>query len=264
MKIISKTLMLVIMGMFFATSVFAQLGNDSGLDEKLGEQIPLNLYFLNEQGDSVQLKDIITRPTILSLVYFRCPGICSPLLGGIVEAVEQLNEKPGKDYKILTISFDPTDTPALAQKKKENYIKSFTVPFPPEQWQFLTGDSASIRAITKAVGFRYKKQGKDFVHPGLVTILSPHGKIARYLYGISFLPFDLKMALLEASQERTGPTISRVLLYCFSYDPAGKKYAFNFLKVTGSIILFLVLVFAVFLFFTGRARRKKVRTTNVG
>ena len=134
-----------------------------------------------------------------------------------------------------------------------------------DRWEELEGTCAwDLYQAFSAVGFRYKKTGNDFVHPGLVTMVGADGKISRYLYGITFLPFDVKMALLEAAEGRTGPTINKVLLYCFSYDPSGKKYAFNFLKVTGTIILFLLLVFVVFLIFTSRARRKKVRTTNVG
>ncbi len=249
--------------MIYNAASFAQPSSESGIDEKLGQYIPLDLSFVDEKGDSVQLGEIINKPTILSLVYFRCPGICSPLLSGIAQVVEKIDEKPGEDYQILTISFDETDSPALATKKKNNYIKSFNRPFPEEHWKFLTGGNESIVELTKAVGFKYRKEGRDFVHPGLITMLGADGKISRYLYGITFLPFDLKMALLEASEGRVGPTINKVLLYCFSYDPSGKKYAFNFLKATGTIIIFLLLIFAVFLFFTSRARRKKTGTAHV-
>lgn len=264
MKTILKIGAVLCLNILLFSNVPAQLSDESNVEEHLGNNIPLDLMFLNENGDSVKLGDLIKKPTILSLVYFRCPGICSPLLSGLVEVVEKIDEKPGEDYQLLTISFDPTDNPAMAVKKKNNYLKSFNIDFPEEQWHFLTGDSAAIYAITKAVGFKYKQTGDDFVHPGLVTMLGADGKITRYLFGISFLPFDVKMALLEAAQGRTGPTINKVLLYCFSYDPTGKQYAFNFLKVTGTIIIFLVLIFVVFLIFVSRARRKKVRMANVG
>lgn len=263
MRYLTRSLLLFCWVYLAGGVAFSQLSNESVLEEKLGEYVPLDLYFFDENGDSVRLGDLITRPTILSLVYFRCPGICSPLLSGIVDVVEQIDEKAGQDYSILTISFDETDTPALAAKKKNNYIKSFRMPFPEESWKFLTGDSSAIYQLTKAVGFKYKKQGNFFVHPGLITVLSPKGKISRYLYGISFLPFDLKMALLEAAEGRIGPTVNRVLLYCFSYDPSGKKYAFNFLKVTGTVILFLVVIFMVFLYLSGRARKKKGKVSDV-
>ncbi len=248
------------------TVIYAQQsadGLETGVDEKLGDYIPLDLKFVDENGDSVQLSQIINKPTILSLVYYRCPGICSPLLSGIVDVVEKIDNIPGEDFVILTVSFDETDNPTLGAQKKKNYMAAFNKTFPSQHWKFLTGDSASIAKLTSAVGFKFKKQGRDFVHPGLITILGEDGKISRYLFGISYLPFDVKMALLEASQGRTGPTINRVLIYCFSYDPDGKKYAFNFLKVTGTIILFFLLLFVVFLIFAGRSRNRKARATNV-
>ena len=202
------------------TVIYAQQsadGLETGVAEKLGDYIPLDLKFADENGDSVQLSQIFNKPTILSLVYYRCPGICSPLLSGIVDVVEKIDNIPGEDFEILTVSFDETDNPALGLQKKKNYMAAFNKKFPAEHWKFLTGDKASIAKLTDAVGFKFKKQGRDFVHPGLITILGKDGKISRYLFGISFLPFDVKMALLEASQGRTGPTINRVLVYCFSY-----------------------------------------------
>ncbi|HHM24025.1 MAG TPA: SCO family protein [Bacteroidetes bacterium] len=230
-----------------------------GVEERLGEDVPGSLQFLDEQGNPVRLDTLITKPTILSLVYYSCPGICTPLLSGIVDVLEKLDMQPGKDYEVVTISFDERDTPKLSRQKKNNYLKAFRKPFPPDAWHWLTGDSASIRAITQAVGFHYKRQGNDFVHPGLIIILSPDRKIVRYLYGITFLPFDVKMALTEASEGRVGPTISKVLLYCFSYDPEGKKYAFNFLKVTGTLVILLALLFAAYLVIGNRLRSKKAR-----
>ena len=244
----------------------AELTDDSnsvqeiGLVEHLGEFIPLDLTFRNENGDTVKLAEIIDKPTVLSLVYFNCPGICSPLLSGVVDVLDRLDLKPGVDYQSLTISFDPTDTPELARAKKRNYFKAFRRgPFPEDAWIWLVGDSANIKKLTDAVGFKYKKEGKDYIHAGLLTVLSPRGKISRYLRGIEYQPFDLKMAILEASQGRTGPTISKLLLYCFSYDPAGKTYVFNFMKVFGTAFLVVLTFFIMFLTYQGRLRKKKVR-----
>lgn len=230
-----------------------------GVDEKLGQRVPGDLVFRDENGDSVRLGELIDKPTILSLVYYRCPGICSPLLSGVADAVSKIDLIPGKDYQILTVSFDPADTPSLSRRKKANYLKAIGRPFPPEAWHWLVGDSASIAALTDAVGFHYERRGRDFVHPGLITVLAPDGKVVRYLYGITFLPFDLKMALYEASQGRTGPTISKVLLYCFSYDPQGKKYAFNFLKVSGTLVLFFATLLVGYLTILPRFRKKSER-----
>jgi protein SCO1/2 len=144
----------------------------------------------------------------------------------------------------------------MASEKKRNYMKAFRRgPFPEEHWQWLTGDSLQIKEFTDAVGFKYKKEGRDYIHAGALIVLAPDGQISRYLRGIQFQPFDLKMAITEAAQGRTGPTISKVLLYCFSYDPEGKKYAFNFTKVGGTIFLFFLAVFIAFLTIKKQSQR---------
>jgi len=222
--------------------------------------VPLDLTFNDENGNPVVLKDLIDKPTVVSLVYFNCPGLCSPLLGGVVDVLDRMDLKPGKDYRAITISFDPTDTPELATAKKQNYFKAFRRgPFPEEDWTWLTGDSATIKKFTDAVGFKYKKEGDTYIHSGVLTVLSGKGKISRYLRGIEFQPFDLKMAITEASQGRTGPTISKLLLYCFSYDPAGKQYVFNFSKVVATGFLVFIVIFFAFLMLQGRVRTKKER-----
>jgi protein SCO1/2 len=228
-----------------------------GVDEHLGEILPLELTFYDADGDTLSLAQIIDRPTILTLVYYRCPGICSPLLSGLVDVLEKLDLEPGVEYQVLTISFDPTEPPDLAARKRENHLAAFREPFPRAAWRWMSGDSASIARLTDAVGFRYQRVGKDFTHPGLLTVLSPRGKIARYLYGITFLPFDLKLAVMEAAEGRVGPTISRVLLYCFSYDPDGQTYVFNILKVTGTLIMIFAAAFVAWLIISSRRARRE-------
>lgn len=227
------------------------------IDEHLGQTIPLETLFRDDSGQPVKLGQLIDKPTLLTLVYFRCPSVCSPLLNGVVDVLDKLDLKPGRDYQVLTISFNPQDTPELAREKKANYLKAFQNPFPAEAWHFLTGDPASIRAITGAMGYQYKRQGDDFLHPVAVMMLSPHGKIIRYLYGMSFLPFDMKLAFLEASQGRVGASSSKILLYCFSYDPEGKTYVFNILKVTGTLVLLILGIFGLILLIAGKRRRKE-------
>ncbi|MBM3316671.1 MAG: SCO family protein [Candidatus Eisenbacteria bacterium] len=227
-----------------------------GVDEHLGLALPLDLAFHDETGRPVPLREIIDRPTILTLVYYRCPGICSPLLSGLVDTLDRLDLVPGTDYEVLTISFDPSETPDLAARKRANHLAAFSKPFPAPAWTCMTGDSASIAALTDAVGFRYQRAGKDFTHPGVLTILTPDGRIARYLYGISFLPFDLKLALVEAARGKTGPSINRLLYYCFSYDPDGQKYVFSIVKVAGVVILFFAAIFVLYLVVTGRRARR--------
>ncbi|HPR64486.1 MAG TPA: SCO family protein [Thermoanaerobaculia bacterium] len=228
-----------------------------GIVEKLGDTIPLDATFFDESGNEVKLKEIIDKPTILSLVFYNCPGICGPLLNGESDVFDKVTLEPGKDFQLVTISFDPKDTPDLAEKKKANYLKTFTRPFPPEGWRFLTGTEENIHRVTDAVGFYYKKDGDNYLHAAALIALSPDGKIVRYIYGISFLPFDMKMAITEASEGRVGPTISRVLLFCFSYDPKGKTYVFNVLKVTGSLTMVFGAMFVIWLIVTTRRHRKK-------
>jgi len=237
---------------------------DVGVDEKLGDTVPLDVPFLDENGRKVLLKDLVDRPTVLSLVYFRCPGICGPLLGGISDVVDRLDLKAGTDYRVLTISFNPADTPELAIQKKSNYFKAFHKDMPLDAWRFLTGTPESIAAITGAVGFKYEPAGSEFIHPATIMVLSPKGKIARYLYGVTFLPFDLKMALTEAAEGRVGATINKVLLFCFSYDPEGKTYVFNILKITGIVTLLVVGLFGLFLAVTTRRYRAAVQQDGQG
>ena len=229
-----------------------------GIVEKLGKYIPTDAFFYDEKGDSVALKDLIDKPTILSFVYFRCPSICPRMLSELTVLLEKIDLDPGKDFNLITISFDPTDTPDDAADKKMNFTKSIQRTLPDGAWRFLTGDVNNIAKITESVGYRFKKDGRDFIHPSAIIILAPDGKIIRYIMGLSYLPFDVKMAIIEASEGRVGPTINKVLLYCFSYDPQGRTYAMNITKITGTIILFLIVVFAIFLIVKSKARKKSI------
>jgi protein SCO1/2 len=226
-----------------------------GVEEQLGEQVPLNLTYSDEDGNDVALRDLIDKPTILALVYFECPGICTPLLNGLTEVLGKLDLKPGVDYQVVTVSFDPTETPKMAKGKRQNYLKQFRKPFPESAWHFLTGTQKSIDRLTDAVGFRYKRQGEqDFVHAAVLTVLSSEGKVARYVYGTSFLPFEIQMALTEAAAGRTGSAVNRVLLYCFSYDPVGHKYLLSVTRLTGFVTVLFAGSFGLWLFLSGRRK----------
>jgi protein SCO1 len=224
-----------------------------GIDEHLGDTLPQNLMFINEKNDTVSLRQIIDKPTVLTLVYFDCPGLCSPLLDGVSDVIEKCDMELGKDYQVLTISFNYKDTPEKAAQKKQTFLrrhsksKSFA-------WIYMTGDSSNINKIADAVGFRFKKAGVDFIHPAAIMVLSPKGVITRYLYGISFLPFDFKMAIVEAGKGLPRPTISKVLEFCFAYDPQGKRYALEVTRVVGIIILFFSLILLISLIL--RPRKK--------
>jgi protein SCO1/2 len=227
-----------------------------GFVERLGDILPLDLEFLNEGNDTVTLGELIDKPTILSFVYFDCPGLCSPLMDGISEAVSKLDMKLGEEYQLITISFNTTDTPEKAKTKKQNFVQQIKGE-DRKYWIYLTGWQENITAITEAAGFRYKPRGVDFDHPSGVILISPSGKITRYLYGISFLPFDLKMAIIESQKEIARPTINKVLEFCFSYDPVGRTYTLQITRIIGAIIIFFaVVVFAGLLI---RGRRKNIK-----
>jgi protein SCO1/2 len=228
-----------------------------GIDQKLGQYIPLDLTFNDENGQRVSLKQLILKPAILALAYLHCPNVCSLLLQNLAEVLNNLPAEPGKDYIVLTVSFDETEKPSLALEKKRTYMKMIQKPFPEEAWRFLTGDKENIRKLTDAVGFHFKRVKEDFEHPVLLIILAPDGKIVRYMYGADPLPFDLKIALVEASQGRIGPAIAKVVRFCFSYDPKANKLVFNMLRVTGTATLIFALSFVLFLLFKGRNQKSK-------
>jgi protein SCO1/2 len=228
-----------------------------GIEEKLGQTVPLNTVFNDESGNRISLRQVIHKPTILAPVYFGCPDVCSFLLYNLARALNQISSDPGKEYQVLAVSFDETEKPPLALEKKRLYLKMIERPFPEEAWRFFTGEEENIRKLTEAIGFRFKKEGQIFQHPVSLVILSSDGKITRYMYGTDVLAFDLKMALLEASEGRVGPTISKVLRFCFSYDPKGRKYVFNTLKITGILTLAFALSFILFLVFKGKKRPGK-------
>jgi len=228
-----------------------------GVEEHLDSIIPQNLTFTNEQNQQIRLGDIFSKPTILTLVYFDCPGLCSPLLDGVSEVVERMGMELGKDYQIVTVSFNYKDTPEKAIQKKNTFLKRHSKSH-SKDWFYLTGDSTNIYKLVNAVGFRFKKQGNDYIHPAVITIVSPKGKITRYLYGVTFLPFDVKMAIIEAGKEQSRPTINRLLQFCFSYDPEGRRYTLAVTKISATIIIFLAVVIFVVLLI--RSNRKEKNT----
>jgi protein SCO1/2 len=254
MKFIGIILFIFILSLNFAMSEENQI---VGIDEHLGENVPLDLKFYDENGKEVILKDLVNnKPTVISLVYYRCPGICSPLMNGLAETIGKTKLKAGTDYNVITVSFDPQENFEKARDKKKNYFNTFKIPFPENGWRFLTGTQENINKITSSVGFNYKKVDGQYVHAAAIYIISPEGKITRYLYGVSFLPFDLEMALTEASQGRIGPTINKVMSLCYVYNPKGKKYIFDITKISGMIILFFILIFGLYLIRAGFIKRQ--------
>jgi protein SCO1/2 len=223
--------------------------------EKLGNVIPLDLEFLNETYETVTLGQLIDKPTILNFVYYDCPGVCSPSLVGIEDFASKLDLVLGKDYQIITISFNVRDTPEKARSMKTNFIQKIEES-QRSSWIYLTGRQDNIDIITDAVGYRYKPAGLDWLHPSVLVFLSPEGKITRYLYGLSFSPFNVKMALIEAADGRIGSSVNKILEICFSFDPDGRTYTLKTTTVIGGIIIFLAAIFLITLLILGRKKKK--------
>lgn len=228
-----------------------------GVEEKLGAAVPGDTVLKDEEDRTLTLGSLLGKPTILTLNYFRCAGICTPLLNGVVDALNAMPLEPGKDYQVITVSFDPRDTPEMAFRKKVNYLKQMARPFPPEAWRFLTGDGAATRRICDAVGFGFRAQGEEFIHAGVIVVLSPKGEVTRYMYGTSFIPADLQMALGEAARGEARPTVSKILQFCFSYDPASRRYVFAMTRAIGAFIIILAFGFGIAVAFRGRGKKKK-------
>jgi protein SCO1/2 len=233
-----------------------------GLVEHLGQQLPLDVELIDENGQKIKFGTLFNKkPVLLTLVYYKCPGICSPLLNGVVTSVDKMNSKPGRDFQMITISFDPSDEPRLGKQKKEAYFAQFqNQKLSSPDWRFLTADSATIQKITEAIGFRYQRAGTEWAHVGFVTTISPQGKISRYLNGIEFLPFDLQMALNEASLGKTGPTVAAILSYCYRYDKEKKSYIVNITRITGIVMLLVLGIFAFILIFVKKQSQTKPQT----
>jgi protein SCO1/2 len=231
-----------------------------GVVEHLDEFLPDSISLINENGQQVWLADVIDKPTVINFVYYRCPGICSPLMEAVAGVMDKSDLVPGVDYQVLTISFDPSETIELGIRKKNNYLNlmSKKVEEAKKGWLFFTSDSASIAKATNATGFKYKRTGNDYLHAASLTVVSKDGKITRYLNGLYFLPFEWKMAIVEASKGQSGPTLNKVLRYCYSYDPEGQTYVMNVTKVSGTLILFFAAIFLLILIFKPKKKKNLI------
>ncbi|MEE9431162.1 MAG: SCO family protein [Melioribacteraceae bacterium] len=218
-----------------------------GIDEKLGNFLPLDLEFRNSNNDKIKLDDVINKPILLALVYYECPGICNSTLTELAWVIDRVDLVPGEDFEVVTISIDHDETPAVAKKSKNNYFASLQRDFPKESWNFLTGDSLTISKLSNSVGYYFKKYEEEFRHPGGLITISPKGKISRYLFGTQFNQFDVKMALLDAEAGKTNPTIAKVLKLCFSYNAADNSYRLSATRIIGGIMLISILSYLVFL-----------------
>jgi protein SCO1/2 len=227
-----------------------------GIDEQLGRTAALDQPLRDEQGGPVTLRSLLGKPTLLTLNYFRCAGVCTPQLQGVVELLNRSQAEPGRDFQVVTVSFDPRDTPPVAARKQANHLQAVHRPISAASWRFLTGDAAATRALADSVGFRFKAQGSDFIHPAALIVLSPKGTVTRYLYGTSYLPADVALAVDEAARGEARPTINRMLSICFSYDPVGRRYVVDVTRLAGAVILAAAGAGLVVLLVKGRRGRR--------
>lgn len=236
---------------------------DVGFDQKLNEQVPLDLVFRDENGAPSQLKEYFgKRPVIMVLVYYECPNLCPLILDSLVRNLKALSFDVGKQFNVLTVSIDPGEGPELAKAKKEEYLKRYGRPGAEEGWDFLTGDEASIRQLTQAVGFRYTYDAKkdQYAHLAGIVILTPQGTVARYFYGIEYAPRDLRLGLVEASEGKIGSPVDQLLLFCYEYDPATGQYSLIVMNVLRLAGLVTVLSLGAFMcVMLRRERRNKLK-----
>lgn len=254
-----RTLLFTLITLFtfsFSTKAQVDQSPEVGVIEHLGKKIPLDLKFVNDKSDTVTLAQVIDKPTILSFVYFDCPGLCSPLLEGVGTVISKTDLALGKDYQVITISFNYRDTPEKAKEKKNRFIEKYSKG-KGDGWMFLTTDSLTIKKITNSTGFMTKAVGLDFVHPSAIIAISPEGKITRYLYGLTFNPTDFKMAIIEANKEQARPTIQRIMQVCYSYDQDSQRYALDVTKIAGILIVFFLLVFAIAFLLKPKKKQKQ-------
>jgi protein SCO1/2 len=203
------------------------LTGDVGLDQRLNEQVPLDLVFVDETGAEVSLGNVIDgKPAVLALVYHQCPMLCNLSQDGLVRSLRALSLSAGKDFTVITVSFDPREGPELAAAKKKVYLEHYGRAGAERGWHFLTGSEQSIRRLTESVGFRYAwdQQTGQYAHAAGIVVLTPEGKISRYFYGVEYPPRDLRLGLVEASANKIGSATDRVLLFCYQYDPTTGKY----------------------------------------
>lgn len=231
-----------------------------GIEQKLGGQIPLDLSFRDESGREVKLGEYFKdgKPVVLTLVYYECPMLCNQVLNGVVGTLQALSFTPGKEFEVVTVSFDPREGPDLAAAKKETYLKRFGRAGAERGWHFLTGDKDSIDRLAQSVGFHYvwDEQSKQFAHASAIMVATPEGRLSHYLYGIEYSPKDLRLALVESSKGKIGSPVDELILYCYHYDPTTGKFApvMALLRAAGVLTVFGL---AALIFFLVRHTRRR-------
>ncbi len=233
-----------------------------GIEQRLNEQLPLDVVFRDETGRDVPLGAYFgSKPVVLALVYYECPMLCTEILNGMVGSLKGVSFNAGQDFEVVAISFDSKDTPKLAAIKKENYARRYGRAGASRGFHFLTGGKASIEAITRAVGFHYRwdEKSRQFAHASAIYVATPSGRLSKYFYGVEYAPRDVRLGLVEASQNKIGSPVDQLLLFCYHYDPATGKYgavAMNILRLTGLVFLAFLLV-TLFIFWRRDIRRDR-------
>lgn len=265
-----KFLSVAILAVFFsglvhAKKVVVEPPEGVGIIERRGAVLPLSLSFTNESGEKVPLKQFFTgnKPVIITPVYYGCPNLCNLILNGMLEAtLSETKYIPGRDYTVVSFSINPQEGYEIAAAKKKNYLEKF----PDEDtkdikkgWHFLTSGKEEIDRLTETLGFRYKKDGEDYLHPAVIAFATPDGRLSRYLYGVDFPKSDFRLAILESSEGKIGGMVEAALLYCYSYDPATKRYnllAWRVMRI-GAVGLAGIFLAGLFVFLLRDSRRRK-------
>lgn len=266
---------MVLASVALAATAPAQVVRDSvpqlmkiDVDEHLGDYVPFDLTFTDDEGHEVRLGDYFNQgqPVLMFLGYYECPMLCNLVMNGVVKGIKGLKWQPGKDYKIVSVSINPSETSQLAAAKKKTYLESLQMPSASDGWSFLVGEESQSRQLADAVGFKYywDEKTQQYAHPAVIYLLGPDGKITRYLYGIQFDEKDLRLGLLEASEGRIGNTIDKLILYCYHYDPDSAGYvifAGNVMRLGGFVTLVVMVVFLSWLWRRERRRPGHKRIT---
>jgi protein SCO1/2 len=248
-----------------APSGLPKVLKEVGIDQKLNQPLPAHAVFKDETGAAIKLGDYFgKRPIVMALVYYDCPMLCTQVLNGMISSFKTLSLKPGEDFDIISISFDPRETAALAAAKKKvyvNYLPEANRAGATTGWHFLTGDEENIRRVTEAVGFRYRfdQATNQFAHASAIYVVTPDGKLSHYFYGIEYAPRDLRLGLVEASQNKIGSTVDQLMLYCYHYDPETGKYGavvLNLIRLGGVITIFAI---ALLLFILRKRGANRIR-----
>jgi protein SCO1/2 len=231
-----------------------------GIDQKLNSQLPFDAVFTDETGVARPLRDYFQgRPVVLALVYYECPMLCTMTLNGLLRTLRPMTLDVGRQFDVIAVSFDPNDTPQLAEKKRFEYLERYNRPGSEAGWKFLTGDATNIQRLTEAVGFRFSKDPEtgQWAHAAGIQVITPDGRIARYFYGVEYSSRDLRLALVEASQGKIGTAVDQVLLFCFHYDPTTGKYGLLIMNLLRMGAALTVLALLTFWFINRRGRRGK-------